>query len=505
MMKFVLEGKAAFDRVDIPEAWREALDPFLQQLTAKLLGRIARQTEATHELMQRFTRRYDELRRRRGVMLYSDMTHRLAGGAYAGRPASADAVMHEMYFRLDAAVTHLLLDEFQDTSLDQWQVLSPFAEEVAAHADGERELLVVGDTKQAIYGWRGGCVELFETVEDLVPREGRRTLVESYRSSQVVLDAVNVVFSQIARCPTLTEDDDDAAAAERWADGFEPHVAAKDLPGYVRFDVSDDAATADSGSEFNADDADDDDDAATAPATAHERCVAQRVAAIHAAAPGRSIGVLVRSNAMVHRLIYELRRAHVPASGEGGNPIAEAPAVASILSALLLADHPGDSASAFHVPQLAPRRGAGPWRGRRPARWHRPRGAQWHRLPACACTGERPATRLSHPRRPDPRRVRRDPGPLGRGVGGRLRRTGGDAADPADRARRGVGRRARLRRRGRGPPSRPLRRPRRGHPRRGARRSRRPRHGPSTRARAWSSMRSCCRSWTKRSATASTC
>ena len=60
MMKFVLEGKTAFDRVDIPEAWRDALEPFLQQLTAKLLGRIARQTEATHELMQRFTRRYDE-------------------------------------------------------------------------------------------------------------------------------------------------------------------------------------------------------------------------------------------------------------------------------------------------------------------------------------------------------------------------------------------------------------------------------------------------------------
>ena len=75
-----------------------------------------------------------------------------------------------MYFRLDAAVTHLLLDEFQDTSLEQWQVLSPFAEEVAAHADGGRELLVVGDTKQAIYGWRGGCVELFDVVEAMVPR-----------------------------------------------------------------------------------------------------------------------------------------------------------------------------------------------------------------------------------------------------------------------------------------------------------------------------------------------
>ncbi len=325
----VLAGEATFDRTDISRAWLEACEPFVHQIKAALLGRVARQTAATHEFMARFTRHHDELRRRRGTMLYSDMTHRLA---------SAEAVLPEVYFRLDAAVTHLLLDEFQDTSLDQWQVLSPFAEEVAAHADSSRELFVVGDTKQAIYGWRGGCVELFDTVADLVPPRGHETLATSYRSSQTVLDAVNTVFSRIAECSTLNEDEDDAAAAAAWGAGYERHVAAKpDLPGYVRFEVSRDAEAL----------GDDEDEAA--PASPHEEHVADRVAAIRAAAPGRSIGVLVRSNAMVHRLIYELRRRNIPASGEGGNPLAESPAVAAVLSALLLADHPGDTASAFHV------------------------------------------------------------------------------------------------------------------------------------------------------------
>ena len=325
----VLAGETTFDRTDISRAWLEACGPFVHQVKAALLGRVARQTAATHELMHRFTRHHDELRRRRGTMLYSDMTHRLA---------SAEAVLPEVYFRLDAAVTHLLLDEFQDTSLDQWQVLSPFAEEVAAHADGSRELFVVGDTKQAIYGWRGGCVELFDTVADLVPPRGHETLATSYRSSQTVLDAVNTVFAQISSCPTLNEDEDDAAAAAAWGAGYERHVAAKpNLPGYVRFEVSRDAEAL----------GDEDDEAA--PASPHEEHVADRVAAIRADAPGRSIGVLVRSNAMVHRLIYELRRRNLPASGEGGNPLAESPAVAAVLSALLLADHPGDTASAFHV------------------------------------------------------------------------------------------------------------------------------------------------------------
>ena len=323
-------------------------EPVIVACRAVLLGRIARQTEATWELMRRFTLQHDALRLRRGVMLYSDMTHRLARGPYAGRPASGDAVLNEMYFRLDAAVTHLLLDEFQDTSLEQWQVLSPFAEEVAAYADGERELLVVGDTKQAIYGWRGGCVELFEVVEAMVPLEGHETLAVSHRSSPVVLDAVNDVFSRIAGCPTLTGDEDDAAAAERWGRGFKPHQPAKpDLPGYVRFEVSGD--TAPEPTEGDGDGDDDAEDAATAPATAHEIFVAEQIAELYHAAPGRSVGVLVRTNAMVQRLIYQLRCARIPASGEGGNSLDESPAVAAILSALMLADHPADTASGFHV------------------------------------------------------------------------------------------------------------------------------------------------------------
>src|SRR6185312_11146571 len=67
------------------------------------------------------------------------------------------------------------------------------------------------------------------------------------------------------------------------------------------------------------------------------------------AAPRASIGVLVRTNTAVARLIYELKIRGVPASEEGGNPLVDSPAVELILSLLKIGDHPGDSVARFHV------------------------------------------------------------------------------------------------------------------------------------------------------------
>ena len=77
---------------------------------------------------------------------------------------------------------------------------------------------------------------------------------------------------------------------------------------------------------------------------------ASRVARLSVEHPGRSIGVLVRTNGAVRQLIHRLRSEHqIAASEEGGNPLVDSPAVQIILSVLTLADHPGDTAARFHV------------------------------------------------------------------------------------------------------------------------------------------------------------
>lgn len=102
------------------------------------------------------------------------------------------------YFRLDDKIMHILLDEFQDTSIVQYQILSPLIEEITSGKGRseieDRSVFVVGDTKQSIYGFRGGFSAVFEA---MARREGFQieNLDSNYRSSKVVLDFINATFS----------------------------------------------------------------------------------------------------------------------------------------------------------------------------------------------------------------------------------------------------------------------------------------------------------------------
>ncbi len=334
------EGSETYYNKPIPGRIVSVLEPLIGHAAGVLIQRVAKQTEATHGLLRRFDEHYSALRRRQGVLLFSDLTHKLARVL----PAVGDGLMEDVYYRLDGRVTHLMLDEFQDTSLSQWDVLKPFAQEVVATADGTRSLFCVGDTKQAIYGWRGGVAELFDEFENSLglPDECKQTLSVSYRSSGVVLDAVNEVFTGIATNAAL---DNDTEAADRWRKGFKAHKPAKDLPGHVTLETS----AAGHNPDFNVDD-DSDPETVALPAGAHEVYVARRVKALYERSGGAgSIGVLVSVNRTASRLIYELGRLGLPVSGEGGSRVADSPAVMAVLSAFVMADHPGDTASAFHV------------------------------------------------------------------------------------------------------------------------------------------------------------
>ena len=100
-----------------------------------------------------------------------------------------------LYFRLDSRISHLLLDEFQDTSVLQFEILQPLVEEMVS-GSGVREhhsFFLVGDVKQSIYRFRGGAKELFGAVT-----QGYGLAVDSlrtnWRSSAGVVTFVNTVF-----------------------------------------------------------------------------------------------------------------------------------------------------------------------------------------------------------------------------------------------------------------------------------------------------------------------
>ena len=318
----LLRGHTEFRKQPIDPRLAALYEPLLDHAVALLLGRIVDQTDATHRLLEHFDRQYTRLKSEWKAMRFDDVTRALVD--LRGRHGLID-----IYFRLDARIGHLLLDEFQDTSLSQWRVLEPIAEEALSHADGSRSFFCVGDVKQAIYGWRGGLPQVFS---DLRRRDEieERPLHESFRSSPVIIDLVNDVFGELPRNPAVG--DKHRQAVEAWHADFARHTTArKELAGYVRLAVAPAAG-------------DDTEQAATTCEFA-----AREIARLRQEAPGRSIGVLVRKNETLSRMIFELRRLGIFASEEGGVRLTDSPAVLAVLSLMRLADHPGDEVSRFIV------------------------------------------------------------------------------------------------------------------------------------------------------------
>ena len=182
----ILDGTEMFSSKPIPAEILAAYRPLVEHAKAVLLARIADQTEATRDLLERFDAAYQRLKASERSLRFEDVTRRLGEAAIADR-------LDEVVYRLDGQVAHLLLDEFQDTSALQWRVLRPFAQRVVRGGE-DRSFFCVGDVKQAIYGWRGGVAEIFDALDDEFGGLPSQALNESFRSSPVVIDCVNKVF-----------------------------------------------------------------------------------------------------------------------------------------------------------------------------------------------------------------------------------------------------------------------------------------------------------------------
>ena len=100
-----------------------------------------------------------------------------------------------LYFRLDAKIEHILLDEFQDTSILQYEILHPLIEEALAGKGAKEEgsFFFVGHVKQSIYRFRGGVSALFYEVARLNGTKVEK-LTTNYRSKEQIVSFVNEIF-----------------------------------------------------------------------------------------------------------------------------------------------------------------------------------------------------------------------------------------------------------------------------------------------------------------------
>jgi ATP-dependent helicase/nuclease subunit A len=172
--------------------------------------------------------RYLKEKERRGLLDYDDLIDKAL--ALLG---NVDAAW--VHYKLDLGIDHVLIDEAQDTSKKQWQIVRHLTDEFTAGAGARpytRTVFPVGDEKQSIYSFQNAAPKEFAEMRRYFERRHAgvgltfvfRELKHSFRSGESILAAVDLVFKSAEMAASVSSD----------AGGFPPHLALPDaLPGVV--------------------------------------------------------------------------------------------------------------------------------------------------------------------------------------------------------------------------------------------------------------------------------
>ena len=298
-------------------------------------------TRGIGRVLDAFESVYDRTMRRDGKLTFSDTQYLLTEsnqwthGALLSRQASTEGRIYIDY-RLDCRLDHWLLDEFQDTSDLQWAAIRNLADEILQDTSGARTFFYVGDVKQSIYAWRGGNARLFgEILAQYGEGIREEHLKTCRRSAPPIVEAVNTVFGRIHDSGLPP------GAVQRWAEEWKEHEVdpgKKSLPGCVALL---EPLTPPDEKKPSRDDS--------------YQLAADLLRRIDPLRRGLTAAVLVRTNKAGIAIADVLRR-ECPAMTvihEGAAPLLDNPVVATLLSLVKFAAHPGDLFAWRHV-QMSP-------------------------------------------------------------------------------------------------------------------------------------------------------
>jgi ATP-dependent helicase/nuclease subunit A len=153
--------------------------------------------------------RYEEMKRARGALDYDDLVSK-----------TADLLENQaaawVHYKLDGGIDHILIDEAQDTSPEQWNVIRALTKEFFAGkgaSDRRRTIFAVGDEKQSIFGFQGADPKNFDEMRSVFQRSVREAgfdfqpgkLALSFRSADGIIKAVDRVFGEPAAFQGLSQ------------------------------------------------------------------------------------------------------------------------------------------------------------------------------------------------------------------------------------------------------------------------------------------------------------
>ncbi len=358
--KKIATAKFAAGHPWIETLLREFFDACEQARTALNAIDRAEDAVAALALALKLDQAYADAKASAGALDFDDLIEHAQ--ALLQRSESAPWVL----YKLDGGIDHILVDEGQDTSPAQWDLIAPLQDEFFAGHGAQariRTVFSVGDPKQSIYAFQGADPERFLAESQRLAVRANAVgaqfrapdLRTSFRSTQQVLDAVDATMRDKPVIAGLGEHDEivhraarqgEPGCVEVWPVTPRPEVAdAKpwDAPLDVETETS----------------------APAILAAAIARRVKQAIEAgeavwdkgeLRAMRPGDVLALVRKRGAMFRELIKAFKRAHLPVAGADRMVLREELAVQDCLALMQVALDPADDLSLACVLK-------GPWCG----------------------------------------------------------------------------------------------------------------------------------------------
>ncbi|MES2214984.1 MAG: UvrD-helicase domain-containing protein [Pseudomonadota bacterium] len=167
--------------------------------TLKALS-IIEASKAMFILAENIIAAYEKYKSKFGYIDYDDLIY------LAQKLLSSSEFRDWVRYKLDGSLEHILVDEAQDTSPEQWRIIESLMQEFYAGADDKlRTVFVVGDEKQSIYSFQGADLRAFKGMNEYLHIQMQNATKEycvidlelGYRSTKAVMDIVAHVFQKL--------------------------------------------------------------------------------------------------------------------------------------------------------------------------------------------------------------------------------------------------------------------------------------------------------------------
>ncbi|WP_180381880.1 RecB-like helicase [Campylobacter devanensis] len=184
--------KKYFDKVRDNAEFNAARDEFISALKEYYLALEKYEISQISYFVDLYKKAIANVNRRENSLSFADITNWVNELLTNKSKQNIDM----LYFRLDAKIRHILIDEFQDTDIKQYEILEPLIAESLSGIgqSGIGSFFYVGDIKQSIYRFRGGQSELFNKLKEDFSQIKTQSLDKNYRSDKKIVEYVNDKF-----------------------------------------------------------------------------------------------------------------------------------------------------------------------------------------------------------------------------------------------------------------------------------------------------------------------